>query len=104
MQIHFINPKLEKYLLSFEKSTVSKLTKLIDLLEVYGNKLGMPYSKQVKNNLYELRIRGQQEIRVFYCFYQNKIVFVHAFIKKSQKTPQRDMDTATLRIKQLTGI
>ena len=103
MQTFFINPKLRDYIYSFEKSTISKFTRLTDLLEQYGEKLGMPYSKRIQANLYELRIRGHQEIRVFYCFHQNKIVFVHTIIKKTQKTPPQDIKTALSRIKRLTN-
>lgn len=103
MKTFFINPSLHDFVYSLEKSTVSKFTRLSDLLEIYDKKLGMPYSKQIQFNLYELRIRGQQEIRVFYCFHQDKIVFVHAIIKKSLKTPIQDINTALARIKQLTN-
>lgn len=103
MKTYFINPKLREYIYSFDKPTISKFTRLTDLLEEYGEKLGMPYSKKIQTNLYELRIRGQQEIRVFYCFHQNKIVFVHAIIKKSRKTPLQDIKTSLARIKLLTN-
>ena len=104
MKTFFINPSLRDYIHSLDRSTTSKFTRLTDLLEKYDKKLGMPYSKQLQNNLYELRIRGQQEIRVFYCFHQDKIVFVHAIVKKSKKTPIQDIKTALVRIKQLTHI
>ena len=54
----------------------------------------MPYSRQIQTNLYELGISGKQEIRVFYCFHNNQIYLLHAFIKKTQKTPHREIDTA----------
>lgn len=104
MKTFFINPILHDFIYSLEKPTISKFTRLSDLLEEYGKKLGMPYSKQIQFNLYELRIRGQQEIRIFYCFHQDKIVFVHAIIKKSKKTPIKDIKTALARINQLTNI
>ena len=100
---YFINPKLREYIFSLDKQTVSKFTRLTDLLEIFEKKLGMPYSKQILKNLYELRIRGQQEVRVFYCFHQNKTVFVHAFVKKTQKTPQSDLKTAIAKVKLLTN-
>ena len=98
MKTFFINSRLENYLLSLEKPTVSKILRFIELLEIFGKKLGMPYTKQITTNLYELRVRGQQEVRILYCFHHNQIVFVHAFIKKTQKTPQREIDTALSRI------
>lgn len=91
MKTFFINPNLCSFIYSLEKPTISKFTRLSELLEEYDKKLGMPYSKQIQFNLYELRIRGQQEIRIFYCFHQDKIVFVHAIIKKSKKTPVQDI-------------
>ena len=63
----------------------------------------MPYSKKLLTNLYELRVRGRQKVRIFYCFYQNQAIIVHAFIKKSQKTPQKEIKTALNRIALLTN-
>lgn len=104
MKTFFINPTLEKYLFSFEKPTISKIVKMIALLETFEEKLGMPYAKQLGRNFYELRIRGIQEVRIFYCFYENQAVFVHAFLKKSQKTPQKEIKTALSKIKLLTSV
>jgi len=104
MKIYFINSKLREYIYSLEKLSLLKFTRLTDLLEKFKEKLGMPYSRQILTNLYELRIRGKQEIRVFYCFHHSQIVFVHAFIKKSQKTPPQEIKTALVRIKLLTRV
>lgn len=103
MKTYFINPNLRNFIYSQEKSSISKFTRLTDLLEEYDKRLGMPYSKHIQDNLYELRIRGQQEIRVFYCFQPDKIVFIHAFVKKSKKTPPQEIKTALFRIKLLTN-
>jgi|Napbiome12C3dose_1001474.scaffolds.fasta_scaffold00057_3 phage-related protein len=103
MDVVFLDAKTKADLLSLEKPSISKSLKLIKLLEKFGNKLGMPYSKQILHNLYELRAREQQEIRIFYCLHQNQAVVVHFFIKKSQKTPQREIKTALARIYDLTS-
>ena len=101
MNIVYFNSKVENNLYSLDKTPLDKCLRLIDLLMMFGNKLGMPYSKKIHTNLYELRVRGQQEIRIFYCFYQDKAVIVHYFIKKSQKTPGKEIKTALSRIAQL---
>ena len=75
----------------------------MDMLEIFGEKIGLPYSKHISHNLYELRVRGKQEVRIFYCFYNQGAVLVHVFVKKSQKTPQQEINTAISRIKVLTG-
>ena len=98
MKINFFNSDVHDYLLTLEKPTYSKVLKHIKLLETYGNKLTMPYSKPISRNLFELRTRGKQEIRIFYCFYDNQIFLLHAFIKKTRKTPNREINTALKRI------
>lgn len=98
MKINFFNYEVHKYLLTLEKSTYSKVLKCIKLLETYSYSLTMPYSKPISQNLFELRIRGQQEVRIFYCFYNNQIYLLHSFIKKTQKTPQREINIAKKRI------
>ena len=102
MQVIFFSPKIEKFLNSLELPASSKSAKYIKLLETYGNNIGMPYSKQLFPNLYELRVRGQQEIRIFYCYHRNQAVILHAFMKKSQKTPHTEIETAQNRIRSLT--
>jgi len=101
MQIH-VNSNVEKFIQSLEKQTIAKVLRTIDLLETFGHKLGMPHSKMISKGLFELRIRGKQEIRIFYSFYKDRIHLLHGFVKKSQKTPQREIDTALQRLKRLT--
>ncbi|MDO8429609.1 MAG: type II toxin-antitoxin system RelE/ParE family toxin [Candidatus Daviesbacteria bacterium] len=102
MEVIFFSPTIKNSLHSLEKHARSKSSQYIDLLGRFGNKLGMPYSKKITRNLFELRIRGQQEVRIFYCFHQDKAVIVHFFIKKSQKTPRKEIQTALGRIALLT--
>jgi len=101
MQI-YIDPEVEKFIQSLEKATIAKTLRTIDLLEKFGHLLGMPHSKKVTANLFELRIRGQQEIRIFYCFNKGTILLLSAFVKKSQKTPQKELQKAKQRFETLT--
>jgi len=73
----------------------------IDLLERFGCDLQMPHSKKIKNNLFELRIRGQQEVRIFYTFHQQQIILLHGFIKKSQKILKKELDLALQKMRGL---
>ncbi|MFA5792579.1 MAG: type II toxin-antitoxin system RelE/ParE family toxin [Candidatus Gracilibacteria bacterium] len=58
---HFV----EKFILKLEKPTIAKVLRTVDLLEKFGNDLGMPHSKKIRHNLFELRVRGGQEVRIF---------------------------------------
>lgn len=83
----------------------SKIVHNVRLLRRYGNMLGMPHSKTLGGGLYELRIRGKEEVRIFYCFAQQKTIYLlHAFKKQKQQTPRKELELASLRMKELTKI
>ncbi len=90
---------VEAFLNSLEHPTRAKLARLMDLLQKYGPNLGMPHSKMITSRLYELRGRGKIEIRIFYTFKDKFVYFLHAFKKQSQKTPDKEIETANQRLK-----
>ena len=69
----------------------------------FGSNLGMPHTKAVESGLFELRVKGREGIaRVFYCTKIGKrIVMLHIFVKKSQKTPKKDLKLAIQRMKEV---
>jgi hypothetical protein len=101
MQIIYIE-EIEKFFNSLEKRTLAKVLRTIDLLERFGNRLGMPHSKKVSESIYELRIRGEQEVRIFYSFHAEAIYLLTGFIKKSQKIPLKELVKAKAIYKSLT--
>lgn len=56
MEIKFFDNSLEKFIESLENSTIAKILHTIDLLEMFGHKLGLPHSKRISKNIFELRI------------------------------------------------
>lgn len=83
----------------------AKITHTIRLLKQYGNTLGMPHSKALGSGLYELRIRGKVEIRIFYCFKQQRTIYLlHGFKKKTQMTPKKELDLGLKRMRGLTEV
>jgi phage-related protein len=93
---------VEKFIVSRSSQARAKIAHLIDLLEIHGNILGMPHSKQLVKGLCELRIRGKEEIRILYYFKGKDIYLLHGFKKQTQKTPSREMKIAVERIRLLT--
>lgn len=104
MKVLFENPKVKEFVSHFERNTKAKIDRFIYLLSMISNKLGMPYSKRISKNLYELRIRGNCEVRILYCFHRNCAVLVRGFVKKTRKTPSKEIEIALNRIKRLTSI
>jgi len=62
----------------------------------------MPHAKKLTGKIYELRIRGKEEVRIIYAFVKNRIYLLHAFKKKTQKTPIREIKIALRRLSYLT--
>lgn len=102
MNIRFFDTALEKFIGSLEKSTIAKVLRTIDILEMFGHKISFPHSKKVRSNLFELRIRGKQEVRIFYTFLHGDAILLHGFIKKSQRIPRKELVSATRKLKLLT--
>ncbi len=72
----------------------------IGLLSEMGTKLTEPYVKHIENGIWELRIKFSSDIsRVFYFIpTHNKIVLLHGFVKKTQKTPISEIEIAKKRM------
>jgi len=89
---------IEKFIKKLNPSTIAKIAKEIDLLEQYGSYLGMPHSKKINVGLYELRIRGKEEVRLLYSFKSNKIHILNVFKKQTKKTPRKEVLIALSRL------
>lgn len=89
---------VEDFLMSIDEKMRIKLAKEILLLEHYGNEVREPYSKYLRDGIYELRAQqGNNISRVLYFFYVGgKIILTHGFIKKTQKTPPREIEIAKI--------
>lgn len=69
----------------------------------YGPHLGLPHTDSFGGGLFELRLKGIEGIaRVFSCtVVEREIVMLHSFIKKSQKTPNKELRLAKLRMREV---
>lgn len=80
-----------------------RYTHLVERMKVYGGNLGEPHTSPFGDGLFELRIKSSNGIgRVFYCTLIGKrIVILHSFVKKTQKTPAGDLKKAKTRMKEV---
>lgn len=96
---------VETFITKQDKPTYAKIIRILELLEENGYDLGMPYAKYLLEGISELRIRGKNEIRIFYIFSDgNNIYLIHAFKKKTQKTPRKELDIAIKRKNELINL
>lgn len=85
-----------------DKNSRIKLNKIRDyikILEQNGLSAGEPYIKHIEGELWELRpIRD----RIFFiAWHDNSFVLLHHFLKKSQKTPRKEIEAAKRKINDL---
>ena len=75
---------------------------MFELLEARGNTMGEPYTKSLKDGLFEIRIKSDEGIaRSIYCYeIGKKIIILLTFVKKTQKTPKSILNLAEQRLKE----
>ena len=95
---------VEEFIESLSPNNRAKTIYTIRLLRQFGPFLKMPHSKKITRNLYELRVRVKEEIRVFYAYIGETICLLHAFKKKSQKIPSREIKNAEERLSTIDKI
>ena len=90
---------IEEFLDSLEAKTAAKTVALMEVLEEYGPKLRMPYSKHLDDGIFELRCQiGGNAVRTLYFFFVGKkIIVTNAFFKKTKKTPVKELQLAKRR-------
>lgn len=86
----------KEFMLSLDKKLRAKLADTIMILQDNGYELREPYSKHISEGIFELRAKQGSDItRVMYFFYVDRhIILTNGFIKKSQKTPQSEIEKA----------
>jgi phage-related protein len=102
-QIDYYSARVEQQVLAMPDGLLARYLRLLDMMGEFGPDLGMPHTKTMGGGLLELRVKSKEGIaRVFYCtVVEQRIVVLHSFIKKSQKTPGRELETARRRLKEV---
>ena len=87
---------VEEFLDSLDIAMKSKLVMILKVLQEKGNQLREPYSKHLEDGIFEIRGKVGSDIsRVLYFFYYGgKIILTNGFVKKTQKTPSKEIKRA----------
>jgi phage-related protein len=101
--ITYYSESVQAEILVLSAGFLARYLRYSDRMEVYGPDLGMPHTRAMGNGLFELRLKAAEGIvRVFYCtMVGRKIVILHPFIKKSNKTPPKELTIARRRMKEV---
>jgi len=102
-KIEYRYKDVEQFVLKLPAGLSAKYFHLTDLMLEFGADLGMPHTKAMSGVLCELRVKGREGIgRVFYCTKVGKrIIMLHAFIKKTPKTPIHELRKAQQRLSEV---
>ena len=104
-EVEYFHPRVLSEIEGWPVDVLADYARLVELLIEYGPSLRLPHSRALGEGLFELRPRGRSGIgRAFYCFVLGRrVVVLHAFIKKTQQTPDRELKLARKRQKELEG-
>ena len=93
---------VEKFFDSLEAKARLKINHAIELLETFGLASGYPHVKKLTGtDLWEYRILGSDNIRIFYVSMTGKMFLIlHGFKKKKQKTPTKEIKIAEERLQE----
>jgi phage-related protein len=102
-RITYYSEAVEAEILALPDTLAARYVVLSRRMVAFGPNLGEPHIKAFGEGLFELRLRGAEGIaRVFFCtLVGQRIVMLHSFIKKSDKTPPRERRMAESRMKEV---
>ena len=94
---------VEDQILDMPPKIQARMIKQLDLMEKHGANLGPPHTAPMGHGLFEIRARAQEGIgRGLFCYLNGKRIYVlHAFVKKTQKTPKNEFNLARYRLKEV---
>jgi len=98
------NPVLE-YLKKLGVKEETKILKYIEFLRLNKGYLEEPYSGHIRGKIRELRVDfGHSKHRIFYFIFARKtIILLHAFLKKTSKTPISELKKAEKNYQHVLG-
>ena len=78
---------------------LNKIRDYIKVLSLYGTQAGEPYMKHLDGNIWELR--PVRDRILFAAWHQGGFILLHYFMKKTQKTPAREIQRAKQNLSDL---
>ena len=102
-KIGYYNEAVQEQILELPVTLAARFVVLTRRMVALGPNLGEPHTKAFGNGLFELRLKGAEGIaRVFFCTLVGKrIIMLHCFTKKTERTPVRELEIAKARMKEI---
>jgi phage-related protein len=102
--VEYFNERVLAEIEGWPVGVLADYARRVELLMEFGPDLRMPHSRALGGGLFELRLRGREGTgRALYCYLVGeRVVVLHAFVKKTQATPERDLRLARRRMKEVS--
>ena len=105
--VESLNETVDEELQALPADMRARFTRICELISSVGlERVGAPHVRHWRGPLWEMRMSGKAGIsRALYVANreETRVVIVRAFIKKTMKTPRREIDLAVRRAKEVTG-
>ncbi|MBI1954038.1 MAG: type II toxin-antitoxin system RelE/ParE family toxin [Proteobacteria bacterium] len=102
--VHFVNKIAKEEIFELSKDLRAKFLHIADLLVEFGPyNVGMPHIRPIADKIWELRLKGKDNIArsLYFLASKRKIIILHTFIKKTEKTSQKAIKLAKQRLKEI---
>lgn len=100
-----LHPLAEPELLALPADMRARFLRVAELLQEVGpHQVGLPHVRPVEGKLWEMRMQGRDGIsRALYAaVHGHRLLVLHVFVKKTQATPRKALDTARKRLESAT--
>ena len=98
------NKLVETEVLALPKEMQARFLRISELLESFGpNQVGLPHVRPLGDKLWEMRLHARDGIgrAIYTAVPGRRLIVLHAFVKKTQKTPRRSVELALKRLKEI---
>jgi phage-related protein len=101
--VTYYSESVQAEILALPAGLLARYLRYSDRMEVYGPDLGMPHTQAMGEGLFGPRLKAAEGIgRALYCtMTEKRIMILHQFIKKSDKTPLKELALARRRMKEV---
>lgn len=101
--LEFFNRSVQDEVLGWPAGIAAGFARIALRMEAHGPDVGMPYTRPLGKGLFEVRAKGPEGIgRALFCTLRgSRIVVLHAFVKKTEKTPRREIEISLRRLKEV---
>jgi phage-related protein len=102
--VELLNETVEAELMALPKDMQARFLRISELLQNFGPQhVGLPHVRPLGEKLWEMRLTGAAGIgrAIYTAASGQRLVILHAFVKKSQKTPSRAIELARKRLREI---